>query len=152
MYEKDRYVYKGANPNNYITFNNETWRIISVESDGTIKIIKDEMLFTKVFDSRGLRDIDSNGAGGTYCANNYAGCNAWAVTENFTNGDVSGSVLKNAEINDYLNGEYFNNLDVNSQKQIVTYSWNVGGIEKSNDDLVQQIKDKNLLYGKAKLD
>ena len=29
-YESGRYFYKGANPNNYITFNNETWRILSV--------------------------------------------------------------------------------------------------------------------------
>ena len=43
--EKDpyecRYFFTGATPNNYITFNNETWRIISVECDGTIKIMKE---------------------------------------------------------------------------------------------------------------
>ena len=43
--EKDpyecRYFFKGANPNNYIKFNNETWRIISVECDDTIKIMRD---------------------------------------------------------------------------------------------------------------
>ena len=44
--EKDpyecRYFFTGANPNNYITFNGEDagWRIISVECDGTIKIMK----------------------------------------------------------------------------------------------------------------
>ena len=44
--EKDeyecRYFFKGANPNNYITFNGENagWRIISVECDGRIKIMK----------------------------------------------------------------------------------------------------------------
>ena len=44
--EKDqyecRYFYKGKNSNNYITFNGEQagWRIISVECDGTIKIVK----------------------------------------------------------------------------------------------------------------
>ena len=44
--EKDpyecRYFFTGANPNNYITFNGEDagWRIISVECDGKIKIIK----------------------------------------------------------------------------------------------------------------
>ncbi len=44
--EKDeyecRYFFTGTNPNNYVTFNNETagWRIISVECDGRIKIIK----------------------------------------------------------------------------------------------------------------
>lgn len=40
--QEDRCVYRGINPNNYITFNNEKagWRIISVESDGTLKIMK----------------------------------------------------------------------------------------------------------------
>ena len=38
-YEAGRYVYKGSDPNNYITFNNETWRIISKEADGTYKIV-----------------------------------------------------------------------------------------------------------------
>ncbi len=43
---EDRYIYKGGNPNNYITFNNEDagWRIISVETDGTIKIIRTESI------------------------------------------------------------------------------------------------------------
>ena len=44
--EKDeyecRYFFTGGNPNNYITFNGEKagWRIISVECDGSIKIMK----------------------------------------------------------------------------------------------------------------
>ena len=48
--EKDpyecRYFFTGANPNNYITFNNEKagWRIISAECDGTIKIMKNTIL------------------------------------------------------------------------------------------------------------
>ena len=37
---EDRYFYKGKNVNNYVTFNNETWRIISIEPDKTIKIMK----------------------------------------------------------------------------------------------------------------
>ena len=41
-YESGRYFYKGKNPNNYITFNGEKagWRIISLEPDGTIKIMR----------------------------------------------------------------------------------------------------------------
>ena len=41
-YEDGKYTYKGANPNNYITFNDEKagWRIVSINSDGTIKIIR----------------------------------------------------------------------------------------------------------------
>ena len=53
--EKDpyecRYFFKGANPNNYITFNNETWRIISAECDGTIKIIKETSASNQVWDA-----------------------------------------------------------------------------------------------------
>ena len=49
-YESGRYFYKGANPNNYITFNNETWRILSVEADGRIKIVRNEVLSNRSFD------------------------------------------------------------------------------------------------------
>ena len=54
--EKDpyecRYFFTGADPNNYITFNNETagWRIISVECDGTIKIMRKESIREMVWD------------------------------------------------------------------------------------------------------
>ena len=44
-YEDGRYVYKGSNPNNYIIFNNELWRIISIERDNTLKIIKNNVLY-----------------------------------------------------------------------------------------------------------
>jgi len=50
-YEEGRYIYKGSNPNNYITFNNETWRILSVENDGTLKIMKKDSIGTRVWDS-----------------------------------------------------------------------------------------------------
>ena len=50
-YESGKYIYKGTNPNNYITFNNETWRIISVEADGTIKIMRNESIGDRAFDS-----------------------------------------------------------------------------------------------------
>ena len=45
-YEEGKYTYKGANPNNYITFNNEqaVWRIISINHDGTIKIMRTEAI------------------------------------------------------------------------------------------------------------
>ena len=55
--EKDpyecRYFFTGANPNNYITFNDETagWRIISVECDGTIKIMRTESIGNQAWDS-----------------------------------------------------------------------------------------------------
>ena len=50
-YEEGRYIYKGTNPNNYITFNNETWRIISIESDKTIKIMREESIGNRPWDN-----------------------------------------------------------------------------------------------------
>ena len=38
-YENGRYIYRGADPNNYVLFNNQVWRIVSIENDGTIKIV-----------------------------------------------------------------------------------------------------------------
>ena len=48
-YEPGRFIYKGAMPNNYITFNNETWRILSVEEDGSLKIVKNEKLDGSIY-------------------------------------------------------------------------------------------------------
>ena len=50
-YEEGKYTYKGTNPNNYITFNNEMWRIISIDSNGLIKIMRNESIGQEVFDS-----------------------------------------------------------------------------------------------------
>ncbi len=48
--EKDKYIYKGNNPDNYIYFNNEIWRVISFEADGRIKIIRNESISNMPFD------------------------------------------------------------------------------------------------------
>ena len=37
--------------NNYINFNNSLWRIISVENDGTIKIMKNENIGEMAWDT-----------------------------------------------------------------------------------------------------
>ena len=142
-YEEGRYVYKGANPNNYITFSGETWRIISVETDNTIKIMRSESIGSRAFDSQDLRDSGSNGAGGTYCANGDYGCNAWAINDNFNNGVISGTVLKDAELNTYLNGEYLEGLS--DADKIVAHNFGVGAVKRSSDnvDLADQITSEN---------
>ena len=128
-----RYVYKGANPNNYIEFNNELWRIVAKEADGTYKIVRNEVLPEEMpFDNDNYRDKESNGAGGTYCANDSYGCNAWAANVNlvgspseFTNTTQTGTVLLDSSLNTYLNGEYLESITENSDK-IINYNWGVG--------------------------
>ena len=55
-YEEGRYIYKGKNVNNYITFNNETWRIVSIEPDKTIKIMKEASIGNMEWDSLNLNN------------------------------------------------------------------------------------------------
>lgn len=57
-YEDGRYFYKGKNVNNWITFNKENdgnaeWRIISIEPDMTIKIIKWNSIGDNYWDTSG---------------------------------------------------------------------------------------------------
>lgn len=120
-----RYIYRGANPDNHIIFNNEPWRILSVESDGTLKIVKSGNIAKMYWDNPNTR----NKATSTYCQNaSNIGCNAWAATSNldenpnkFTiyspNGGTSGSsysgtVIKDANINTYLNNTYYGRLGI----------------------------------------
>ena len=70
-YEEGRYVYKGANPNNYITFNNETWRILAVETDGTLKIMKKDNIGSKKWDTSGSTNWASPATLNTYLNNDY---------------------------------------------------------------------------------
>lgn len=58
IYEDGRYIYKGTNPNNYITFNDEDvgWRIISVEKDDTIKIIRASSIENRQWESSNNND------------------------------------------------------------------------------------------------
>ena len=136
-----RYVYKGSNPNNYIMFNDELWRIVAKEVDGTYKIVRNEVLSEEMpFDEQGNRDLNSNGAGGTYCANSSYGCNAWAINDNYENkysddDIITGTVLKNASLNDYLNGEYYNNLTSNAKGEIVSHTWNVGPVPSESNQM-----------------
>ena len=70
-YESGRYIYKGANPNNYITFNNEMWRILSIEGDGRIKIVRDELLSNRAFDSTNSNNWDRPSDIRTYLNGEY---------------------------------------------------------------------------------
>ncbi len=144
-YEEGRYIYRGGTPNNYITFNEENagWRILSVEADGTIKIIRDQSIGSMVLDSQGYRDNTSNGAGGTYCAGPSYGCNAWAKNDNFVNGSLNGTVLKDAELNTYLNNDYYNSLTEAAKEQITTGTFKIGKVTYNDTNLGNTVTIEN---------
>ena len=150
-YEEGRYIYRGGTPNNYITFNGETWRILSVEADGTIKIIRNESIGDKVFDSEGYRDSASNGAVGTYCAGASYGCNAWAKNDNFVNGSLTGTVLKDAELNTYLNSDYYNGLTEAAKEQITTGTFKTGEVIYNDTNLGNTVNDESSITWDGKI-
>ena len=94
------YRYIGANPNNYVTFNNELWRIIGVftvedgngNTEQRIKIVRNEKLSSDM-------SWDSN----------YG--NEWST----------------ASLNTYLNGDYYNGLDDTSKSMVADTKYYLGG-------------------------
>ena len=94
------YRYRGSNPKNYVTFNNEVWRILGVfpTDDGTgkienrIKIIKDQSIGNKYWDT--------------------SGSNNWA---------------RPATLNTELNTTYLNSLDSTSKSMIGNTKYYLGG-------------------------
>ena len=115
------YRYRGGSVNNYVTFNNETWRIIGVipteDTSGNIenrfKIIKDESI-------------------GDY---------AW-------NADTTTSPYNNwitGTLNTYLNNDYYNTLTSDAKNMIGTTKYYLGGYSdsKMTSDVMWQYERKN---------
>ena len=157
IYEDGRYVYKGQNPDNYIDIGDKKsdgsvalWRIISKEADGSYKLIKNDILSEPcTWDLVGNRDMLSpDGAGGTYCANFNIGCGAWGISDNFTNGRNSGTVTKDASLNEDLNGTYYNSLNETVKENIEYHDWYFGYVSYYNNDLQAQINSEKSVSGK----
>ena len=70
-YEEGKYIYRGADPNNYITFNDEMWRIISVNSEGNLKIIRQDSIGDMVWDSSNSNDWAKPASLNTYLNSTY---------------------------------------------------------------------------------
>ena len=113
------YRYRGGNVNNYVTFNNETWRIIGIipteDTNGNVenrfKIIRDESI-------------------GDYYWNEN-GVNNWTT----------------ATLNTYLNGTYYNSLSTTAQNMIGTTKYYLGGYDWTDEtftsDIMWQYERKN---------
>ena len=87
------------------------------------------------FDSQGLRDSSSNGAGGTYCAQGSSGCSIWSKDYlpegDYTNGSKTGTVLLDSELKTYLNGTYYTST-LSSNSNIIDGTYNVGPYNKES--------------------
>ena len=125
--------YYGSNPNNYVKFNNELWRIIGVFGNN-VKLVRSESLGNLSWDSS---DESINGG---------AGINQWGEST-----DADGNEYAGADLQVYLNKMYYggtsvtcyngennktttcptNTLDNTAKSIIDNHTWNTGAIEWS---------------------
>ena len=124
------YRYRGGNSvvKNYVTFNNEVWRIIGVipteDTDGNvenrIKIMKDEP----------IGNMKWNGC----TTSDYIKCDDTNNINNWTT----------ATLNTYLNNDYYNTLNSNSKSMIGTAKYYLGGYNTSQitTDIMWQYERK----------
>lgn len=181
-YIKERYIYRGKNPANYIMFNNELWRIMAVDKDGNIQIIKNDILKEASFDTKGNRG--SNGEGGEYCLEVENGCNAWVTNsklvgspQKYINGTFSEKVNKDSSLyvdlsnyvknlNGIVNGKFnlggvlneFDLEEMTSQENKNQWNGSVGLISVSDyikacsNDQCNSLKEANLNYSQCSTD
>ena len=103
--DMEEYRYRGANPSNYVSFNDELWRIIGVfpTDDGTgnienrIKIIKNDSIGAMYWNSTFNDETESY--------------NNWI----------------NGSLDMYLNNDYYNTLEIEAQNMIETTKYYLGG-------------------------
>ena len=159
--EEGRYIYRGANPNNYIKLGSDMYRIISVESDNTLKVIKNGSIGDKVFDTTKARYSSTST---DYCTS-ANGCDVWGskTTTLDTNGnnvtqmprEVGGTLynLPDAEatLNTYLNNDWYNSLSSNVQNIVVSHMFNVGAAKYDETNLSNTISQEKAYKWKGKV-
>ncbi len=118
-YEKGRYVYRGTDPNNYIKIGNATYRIISLETNGMLKITSSSTIST---------DWD-------FSSNDWETSDAMSKLNDFTlqNGMIEGTFNIGAVSNNVSLGEIIN------QEKSKKWTGNVGSITLS-DYLMANLK------------
>ena len=153
QYEAGRYIYRGSEPNNYIQFNNELWRIVAKETDGTYKIIRDELLpqnegyTTMAYDVEDHRSTENN----TYCTQPYNGCGVYAAvsgTFQTPDGRYSGTVTEDSSIKEYLNNTYYSALNGIAKTQVQSHTFNIGSVQyldqSGNDSIEKNIAGEKM--------
>ena len=139
--------------NNYIEFNDELWRIIAKEIDGTYKIIRSELLpqnegyTTMAYDEKNHRTAEKN----TYCISSQLGCGVFAsIDGTFKTPDNQyyGTVTEDSSIKEYLNTTYYNSLTEEARQQVSSHNYDIGAVEyldeNKNDSVEKNIAGEKM--------
>lgn len=111
----DEYIFKGDKPKNYITFYGKNYRIMSIDKDGIVKLIKDEPEITRrMWDNKYNTEVNH-----PYGKNIY-----------------KDSLILSYLINDYKNVK---KISDDAKQQIVAYDVCIGKRKSSNYDISKDI-------------
>ena len=127
------YRYTGKNPNNYVKFNNELWRIIGViPTEDTSGKVENRL---KIIRNTSIGDMEWNSCEHTIKNFIYT-CNDSGKYLN----DWTGATL-----NTYLNTTYYNTLSIDAKNMIGTTKYYLGGYKdsKMTTDVMWQYERKN---------
>ena len=136
-----RKIFVGGTVNNYIKIKEngteQDYRIVSLEADGTLQLIRNGRLTPSNRDWGYAYDTDSTTAGrlnnrNTYCklyGDSYYGCNAWQAINGIytTNNDNNkeGSVTTDSELKQMLDTTYYQTLDSKVKDNMVSMIVNI---------------------------
>ncbi len=156
-----RYIYRGGKPNNYIRLGDDLYRIISLEKDGTIKVIKQDSIGNMAWDEGNAR-YSTNSE--DFCTSEW-GCKSWG--SNTTTLDSNGNKVtqmpwkigdtlrnlpdKEATLNTYLNNDFYNSLSDEVKSLIVEKTWNVGPTAYNQTNLSESVKEESAYKWKGKI-
>lgn len=131
------YRYRGANPNNYVIFNNETWRIIGIfpTDDGTgkienrVKLIRNESIGNAYWandnDIVGLAIHDEDISVNNLIINGNENVRIQKLAPEPT--AFYRNIWTSAILNTYLNNDYYNNLTSQALSMIDSTKYYLGG-------------------------
>ena len=137
--------YVGANPNNYVEFNGEAWRIIGVFGSN-LKLVRDEILTTYSFDNKTtVQGIDSN-----YGTNDWTKSYLREFLNDYYYGgktitchsETSGSTATNATIT----CPDINKINDTAKSMIQNTTWTLGGTTYKTSNPPHETYPVNELY------
>ena len=134
--------YVGANPNNYVSFNGELWRIIGVmnniktaggTTESLIKLIRNESLGVYSWDSSDSSINDGNGINQWGESNDYEGADLMRELNNDYLGNIKVGTDGKWFKGDYNKKENMpnNKLSQATQSMIESVVWNLGNVRNS---------------------
>lgn len=123
LYEVNQeYIFKGEYPNNYVSFDDKTWRIVKINKNNTIKLVSL---------SHKLNDV------------------VWDDRYNSSSSDYSGiNDFRVSRLLEYLNKSYNENniISKNNKKYLAKHNWCIGKLSQDNH-LISSINLCNDVYG-----